>query len=83
MKIHQKASLYDELLKDYESLIAEMKQHHQAIENIPNQPEIKNANTSDFGYYPRLVGIYSGSNFGLSMKISKAEGTLNWYKNQK
>ena len=83
MKVHEKAALYDQLIKDYESLINEIKSHHQSIEDIPNQPEIKESNSSDFGYYPRLVGTYSGSNFGLQMKISKAEGILKWYKSQK
>ena len=82
MKVHEKAALYDQLIKDYESLINEIKSHHQSIEDIPNQPEIKESNSSDFGYYPRLVGTYSGSNFGLQMKIAKFEGVLNWYKTQ-
>lgn len=83
MKIHEKAALYDQLIKDFEETIQSMEDHHKMIEDIPNQPEIKKSNSSDFGYYPLLVGTYSGSNFGLSMKINKAKGIINWYKNQK
>ena len=83
MKIPEKASLYDQLLKDYEDLIKSIKDHHMMIDEIPNKPEILESKRSDIGYYPRLVGTYSGSNFGLSMKISKAEGILNYYKSQK
>jgi hypothetical protein len=83
MKIHEKAALYDQLIKDFESVIDDMKSHYDSIEQIPEKPEIKESNRSDIGYYPILVGTYSGSNFGLSMKLSKAQGILNWYKKQK
>jgi len=83
MKIHEKAYLYDQLIQDYESLVKDIKSHYNLIEQIPEKPEIKESKRSDIGYYPRLVGTYSGSNFGLSMKISKAEGILNYYKSQK
>ena len=83
MKLHEKAALYDQLIQDYESLISDIKSHYDSIEQIPEKPEIKESKSSDIGYYQRLVGTYSGSNFGLSMKISKAQGILNWYKKQK
>jgi hypothetical protein len=83
MKIHEKAALYDQIIKDFEDTIKAMEDHYNSIEEIPNKPEIKESNQSEIGYYPRLVGTYSGSNFGLSMKINKAKGILNWYKTQK
>jgi hypothetical protein len=84
MKIHEKASLYDSLLKDYEELINELKQHSDSIKDIPNRSEIiemKESNNSS--YYPLLAGTYQGSNFGLEIKINRAESNLNWYKTQK
>jgi hypothetical protein len=83
MKVHDKAKLYDELLKDYEELISKMEEHHKMIEEIPIRPDIKYKDKSELNYYPTLVGTYSGSNFSLSMKINQAKGTLNWYKTQK
>jgi len=84
MKIHEKASLYDSLLKDYEELISELQKHSESVKEIPNRQdliEMKESNTST--YYPLLAGTYQGSNFGLELKISKAQSNLNWYKNQK
>jgi hypothetical protein len=84
MKVHEKAKLYDSLLRDYEELIIELKQHSESIKEIPNRSdliEMKESNISS--YYPLLAGTYQGSNFGLEMKISRIESNLNWYKNQK
>ena len=84
MKVHEKAKLYDSLLRDYEELIIELKQHSESIKEIPNRSdliEMKESNISS--YYPLLAGTYQGSNFGLEMKISRIETNLNWYKNQK
>jgi hypothetical protein len=84
MKVHEKAKLYDSLLRDYEELIIELKQHSESIKEIPNRSdliEMKESNISS--YYPLLAGTYQGSNFGLEMKISRNESNLNWYKNQK
>ena len=84
MKVHEKAKLYDSLLRDYEELIIELKQHSESIKEIPNRSdliEMKESNISS--YYPLLAGTYQGSNFGLEMKISRIESDLNWYKNQK
>ena len=84
MKIHEKANLYDSLLKDYEELINELKQHSESIKEIPNRSDIQEFKESgNPSYYPLLAGTYQGSNFGLEMKISKSESNLNWYKNQK
>ena len=84
MKIHEKASLYDSLLRDYEELIIELKKHSESIKEIPNRPElIEMKENNPSSYYPLLAGTYQGSNFGLEMKISRIESNLNWYKNQK
>lgn len=84
MKVHEKAKLYDSLLKDFEELLIELKQHSDSINNIPNRSDILELKESgNSSYYPLLSGTYQGSNFGLEMKISKNESILNWYKNQK
>jgi hypothetical protein len=31
-------------------------------------------------YYPLLAGTYQGSNFGLDLKIGRAQSNLKWYK---
>ncbi len=84
MKVHEKAKLYDSLIRDYEELVNELKQHSESIKDIPNRPEIQELKESgNSSYYPLLAGTYQGSNFGLEMKISRIESNLNWYKNQK
>lgn len=84
MKVHEKAKLYDLLLKDYEDFINELKQYSDSIKEIPNRPDIQELKQSgNSSYYPLLAGTYQGSNFGLEMKISKNESNINWYKNQK
>jgi hypothetical protein len=84
MKIHDKAKLYDELIKDFESLLTELKSHSKMVNEIPNREDLVSLKQSGSStYYPMLSGTYHGSNFALDMKISKAEDTLNWYKSQK
>jgi hypothetical protein len=79
MKIHEKAKLYDELLKDYEDLIKQMEKHHTSVENLESEPDVVEMK-NESNYYPILSGKYKGSNFGLSIIIGKAKGTINWYK---
>ena len=84
MKIHEKASLYDSLIKDYEELINELKQHSNSIKELENRSdmvEMKETNYSS--YHALLAGALKGSNFGLEIKINRAESNLNWYKTQK
>ena len=83
MKIHEKAKLYDELIKDFESLLVELRKHTDSINEIENREDLVEAKANNSSYYSLLAGTLKGSNFGLEMKISKAEGTLNWYKTQK
>ena len=72
MKIHEKAKLYDTLLRDYEELLIELTQHSESIKEIPNRPDIMEMKENNIhSYYPLLAGTYHGSNFGLEMKISK------------
>ena len=81
MKIHEKAKLYDELLKDYADLIKQLEKHHESIESIENEDDMVQLKESSYEtYHPILCGKLKGSNFGLSIIIGKAKGTLNWYK---
>jgi hypothetical protein len=84
MKVHEKAKMYDEMMKDFQSFISELEIYHQSIENIESDPElIEMKSTNIDNYYPMLTGKLKGSNFGLSMKINKYKGMLNWYQKQK
>ncbi len=84
MKIHEKASLYDSLLKEYEELINELKQHSDSINELENRSDIvEMKETNHSSYFPLLAGALKGSNFGLEIKISRAQSNLNWYKSQK
>ena len=81
MKIHEKARLYDELLKDYEELINEMRKHCESIKTIQDREDLKEMKQNDISiYYPLLAGTYQGSNFGLDLKIGRAQSNLKWYK---
>lgn len=84
MKIHEKAKLYDELLKDYEDLINELQQYKDSVLDLENRADMVEAKQTNISnYYPLLAGALKGSNFGLEMKINRAQSTLNWYKSQK
>jgi hypothetical protein len=84
MKVHEKAKLYDSIIKDYEDLIIELKKHSTSIKEIENRPDLVELKKSDTSaYYPLLAGTLGGSNFGLDIKIGIAESNLNWYKRQK
>ena len=81
MKIHEKARLYDELLKDYEELVNEMRKHCESIKTIQDREDLKEMKQKDTSiYYPLLAGTYQGSNFGLDLKIGRAQSNLKWYK---
>ena len=81
MKVHEKAKLYDSLIKDYEELINEMRQHCESIKTIQDREDLKEMKQNDISiYYPLLAGTYQGSNFGLDLKIGRAQSNLKWYK---
>lgn len=81
MKIHEKAKLYDSLIKDYEELINEMRQHCESIKTIQDREDLKEMKQNNISnYYPLLAGTYQGSNFGLDLKIGRAQSNLKWYK---
>jgi len=81
MKVHEKAKLYDSLIKDYEELINEMKLHSESIKSIQDREDLKELKQKDISiYYPMLSGTYQGSNFGLDIKIGIAQSNLEWYK---
>ena len=81
MKVHEKAKLYDSLIKDYVELINEMKLHSESIKSIQDREDLKELKQKDISiYYPMLSGTYQGSNFGLDIKIGIAQSNLEWYK---
>jgi len=81
MKVHEKAKLYDSLIKDYEELITEMQNHSNSIKEIETREDLKEMKENNVStYYPLLAGTYQGSNFGLDLKISRAQSNLKWYK---
>ena len=79
MTVHEKARAYAELMKDVEEFLKEVEAHADSIDAIGNSEEGKDSPT----YYAMKVGMLTGSNFGLHMKISKFKGNLNWYKSLK
>ena len=84
MKVHEKAKLYDSIIKDYEELINEMKLHSESIKSIQDREDLKEMKQKDISiYYPMLSGTYQGSNLGLDLKIVRAQSNLEWYKSIK
>ena len=84
MKIHKKALLYDELLKDYTALLEELDEFKTDLEKLPKREDLlMEKGKSPSNYYAMTTGAFSAMAFGLSIKISRFRGTLNWYKTQK
>ena len=81
MKVHEKARLYDELMKDAEEFIQSLEKHHQEVETAEEDPEVKGRESSMRN--AALVGKYKGMNFGLLLRIKRFEGKMNWYREQK
>ena len=76
MKIHEKARLYDALLKDYEEAITELERHRSRGLEIVNEAE-----SAEPRNYPMLCGSMQGHNICLDWPIKKMQGILKWYKN--
>jgi hypothetical protein len=85
MKIHEKARLYDELMKDVQSFVSELETYRQKIENIETADlELVETKQNRFdNYHSMLAGKLKGSNFGLGIRIDIFKGTLSWYNKQK
>lgn len=82
MKVHEKARLYDELMKDAEEFIQSLEKHHQEVETAERDPDISKEKESIMRN-AALVGKYKGMNFGLLLRIKRFEGKMNWYREQK
>ncbi len=84
MKVHEKARLYDELMKDVQQFIVELETYHQSIDTIEttDQELIETKPNHPNSYHSMLAGKLKGSNFGLSMKIARFKGILGWYTKQ-
>jgi predicted nuclease with TOPRIM domain len=83
MKIHEKAKLYDELLKDYTELLNEMEKFKSELENLPNREDlVKEKENNLSSYYAMTTGSFSAMAFGLDIKLHKFKGVLNWYTRQ-
>lgn len=81
MSIHEKAALYDELLKDYEKLHNKMQEFKGELEELPNKPdflELKSKNSAH--YYAMLSGAFQAMPMALSYKLWDSEFTLKHHK---
>lgn len=85
MKIHEKAKLYDELLKDYTELLEELEKFKSDLENLPNCEDlVKEKEVNGLScYYAMTTGAFSAMGFALDIKLHKFKGVLNWYTRQK
>ncbi len=84
MKIHEKARLYDELLKDYILLIEDIRHFKTELEEIPNREDIQSLKESNMShYYASCTGSFSAMPFALDIKMWKHEANLKFYQNQK
>jgi hypothetical protein len=84
MRIHEKAKLYDELLKDYIHLIEDIRKFKSELEEIPNREDIKAIKESNLGhYYASCVGSFSAMPMALDFKMWKHEANLKFYQNLK
>ncbi len=81
MRIHEKAALYDELLKDYEKLHNKMQEFKSELENLPKREdflEVKSQNQSQ--YYAMVSGAFQAMPTVLSYKLWDSEFTLKQHK---
>jgi hypothetical protein len=84
MKIHEKAKLYDELLKDYVALIEDVRKFKSELEEIPNREDMQSLKESNLShYYASCTGSFSAMPMALDMKMWKHESNLKFYLNQK
>ena len=84
MKVHEKAKLYDELLKDYEDLLNELTKFNKDLEELPDRADlIAEKEKGQSYYYAVTVGAFRAMPFGLDMKLHRYKGMLDWYKRQK
>jgi hypothetical protein len=85
MKVHEKAALYEAIVKDYQELIAEMEKVRDDLQNIPNRPDLLEIKESQgySMYTAGKCGCYAAMGYAIDWKISRAKGVLEWYENQK
>ena len=76
MKIHEKARLYDALLKDFEEAITALERHRNRGLEIANE----SANADGKTNYAMLAGSMQGHNICLDWPIKKMQAVLKWYK---
>jgi hypothetical protein len=84
MKIHEKARLYEELLKDYIELLEDVKRFKIELEEIPNREDIQPLKESNLShYYASCTGSFSAMPMALEMKMWKHENNLKFYQKLK
>ena len=84
MKIHEKAKLYDELLKDYVHLIEDIRKFRISLEEIPNREDLTELKESNLSiYYATCTGAFSAMPMALDIKMWKHEANLKFYQRQK
>jgi len=84
MRIHEKAKLYDELLKDYIALIEDVRKYKSELEEIPNREDLAPIKESNLGhYYAMCTGAFSAMPMALDIKMWKHEANLKFYQKLK
>ncbi len=84
MKIHEKAKLYDELLKDYIALMDDIQSFKSDLEAIPNREDLIKLKEENLGYYyASVTGSFSAMPTALDMKMWKHNSNLKFYQNVK
>lgn len=84
MKIHEKAKLYDELLKDYIALMDDIQSFKSDLENLPNREDLTKLREENLGYYyASITGSYSAMHIALDWKMWKHNSNLKFYQNLK
>jgi len=84
MKIHEKAKLYDELLKDYIDLMDDIQSFKSDLEAIPNREDLIKLREENLGYYyASATGSFSVMHTALDWKMWKHNSNLKFYQNLK
>ncbi len=84
MKIHEKAKLYDELIKDYIELIEDIRKFKKDLEEIPIREDLIKLKEEKLAYYyAAITGSFQAMPMALDMKMWKHENNLKFYQNLK
>jgi hypothetical protein len=86
MRIHDKAKLYDLIIKDYEKLVNEMNEFKMDLTNLKERKDIvdirEETSVGSGQYYAACTGAYSAMAFRLDIQLHPHINNLEQYKNQ-